>query len=72
MKCGVPIELVLSEIEARQSRLLGGNDGVRILGGQAPGPYDTLRGDGQQTDLLIPDAGEEDDDLDDFWVEATT
>jgi hypothetical protein len=74
-RCGVPIEQLLSEIEARQSDLVSAAN-MDKKGRSKPAPgCDTLSGDGQtgRRDDHLPetDTGEGEDDLDDLWTEAT-
>jgi len=74
-RCGVPIQDVLSEIEARQGELLSAaNKDKKPHDKPTPG-CDTLSGDGrtgrQDDHLPEADTGEGEDDLDDLWTEAT-
>jgi hypothetical protein len=74
-RCGVPIEQLLSEIEARQSDLVSAAN-MDKKGRSKPAPgCDTLSSDGQtgRQDDHLPetDTGEGEDDLDDLWTEAT-
>ncbi len=75
-RCGVPIEHILSEIEARQNDLLAAGKQEKKRQDKSAAGCDTLAGDGQtkpQDDSLPGEDTEEgEDSLDDLYNEATT